>query len=89
MLLKYQVQMPLVKVKLQLWRYVITLPSIITVLLKLFKVNPPTAYNILSEFVDLRPGDFVIQNGANSSVGISVVNAEQLLIYIIHYLVNF
>lgn len=51
-------------------------------MLELFKVNPPTAYNILSEFVDLRPGDFVIQNGANSAVGIiPVVNAEQLLIY--------
>ena len=53
----------------------------ITALFKLFKVNPPTAYNMLSEFVDLRPGDFVIQNGANSAVGISVMNAEQLLIY--------
>lgn len=34
---------------------------------------------MLSGFVDLRPGDFVIQNGANSAVGISVVNAEQVL----------
>ncbi|KAK0467335.1 uncharacterized protein EV420DRAFT_1508245 [Desarmillaria tabescens] len=32
-------------------------------------VNPPTAYNMLNEFVDLKPGDWVIQNGANSAVG--------------------
>jgi trans-2-enoyl-CoA reductase len=36
-------------------------------------INPPTAYNILSEFVDLCPGDFVIQNGANSAVGQAVI----------------
>ncbi|KAG7443693.1 NAD(P)-binding protein [Guyanagaster necrorhizus] len=32
-------------------------------------VNPPTAYNMLNEFVGLKPGDWVIQNGANSAVG--------------------
>lgn len=32
-------------------------------------VNPPTAYRMLKDFVDLRPGDTVIQNGANSAVG--------------------
>jgi NADPH:quinone reductase-like Zn-dependent oxidoreductase len=31
-------------------------------------VNPPTAYNMLSEFVKLNKGDWVIQNGANSAV---------------------
>lgn len=32
---------------------------------------------MLAEFVDLRPGDFVIQNGANSAVGsISFVDTE-------------
>ena len=34
---------------------------------------------MLSEFVDLRPGDFVIQNGANSAVGIPLVNVGQVL----------
>jgi len=32
-------------------------------------VNPPTAHLLLSEFVDLKPGDWVIQNAANSAVG--------------------
>jgi len=32
-------------------------------------VNPPTALLLLSEFVDLQPGDWVIQNAANSAVG--------------------
>jgi len=31
-------------------------------------VNPATAYNMLSDFVDLQPGDWVVQNGANSAV---------------------
>ncbi len=32
-------------------------------------VNPPTAHLLLSEFVDLQRGDWVIQNAANSAVG--------------------
>ncbi|KIM90612.1 hypothetical protein PILCRDRAFT_812366 [Piloderma croceum F 1598] len=36
-------------------------------------VNPATAYNMLSEFVDLKEGDWVIQNGANSAVGQAVI----------------
>ncbi|KAF8909425.1 trans-2-enoyl-CoA reductase [Gymnopilus junonius] len=36
-------------------------------------VNPPTAYNMLSEFIALKPGDWVIQNGANSAVGQAVI----------------
>lgn len=35
-------------------------------------VNPPTAYRMLKDFADLRPGDTVIQNGANSAVGQNV-----------------
>jgi trans-2-enoyl-CoA reductase len=35
---------------------------------KLVKVNPPTAYNMLHDFVQLAEGDWVIQNGANSAV---------------------
>ena len=31
-------------------------------------MNPATAYNMLSGFVDLQPGDWVVQNGANSAV---------------------
>ncbi len=36
-------------------------------------VNPPTAWRMLEEFVDLKPGDWVIQNAANSAVGRSVI----------------
>lgn len=33
-------------------------------------VNPCTAYRLLRDFVTLREGDSVIQNGANSQVGV-------------------
>uniref|UniRef100_W8BRD8 Enoyl-[acyl-carrier-protein] reductase, mitochondrial n=1 Tax=Ceratitis capitata TaxID=7213 RepID=W8BRD8_CERCA len=35
-------------------------------------VNPCTAYRMLKDFVELSPGDCVIQNGANSAVGQAV-----------------
>ena len=37
--------------------------------LAMMTVNPPTAYLMLKEFVELQPGDWVIQNVANSGVG--------------------
>jgi trans-2-enoyl-CoA reductase len=36
-------------------------------------VNPCTAYRMLRDFVDLKPGDVIIQNGANSMVGYAVI----------------
>ncbi|KAF5388679.1 hypothetical protein D9757_004770 [Collybiopsis confluens] len=36
-------------------------------------INPPTAYNMLNDFVDLKAGDWIIQNGANSAVGQLVI----------------
>jgi len=36
-------------------------------------VNPGTAYRMLTDFVDLKPGDYIIQNGANSMVGLAVI----------------
>lgn len=36
-------------------------------------VNPTTAYRMLRDFVSLSPGDCIIQNGANSGVGWSVI----------------
>jgi len=36
-------------------------------------VNPATAYRLLEDFQDLQPGDVIIQNGANSAVGIAVI----------------
>jgi NADPH:quinone reductase-like Zn-dependent oxidoreductase len=35
--------------------------------------NPPTAALMLSAYVDLKPGDWVVQNGGNSGVGRSVI----------------
>ena len=37
--------------------------------LSMLSVNPPTASLLLSEFVTLEPGEWVIQNTANSAVG--------------------
>jgi len=36
-------------------------------------VNPPTAYRMLKDFVRLKEEDCIIQNGANSSVGTTVI----------------
>lgn len=36
-------------------------------------INPPTALCILEQFEDLKPGDWVIQNGAGSAVGYFMV----------------
>jgi len=41
--------------------------------LAMLTVNPVTAQLLLSEFVDLRPGDWIVQNAANSGVGRSVI----------------
>lgn len=36
-------------------------------------INPPTAWCLLHDFVDLKPGDWIIQNAANSAVGMCVI----------------
>lgn len=36
-------------------------------------INPPTAWCLLHNFVLLKPGDWIIQNAANSAVGICVI----------------
>ena len=41
--------------------------------LAMLRINPPTAALLLSEFVDLKPGDWVVQNCANSGVGLAVI----------------
>lgn len=40
-------------------------------------VNPPTAWRMLHDFVSLKPGDWIIQNAANSAVGQSVIQIAQ------------
>ncbi|KAF8938828.1 mitochondrial 2-enoyl thioester reductase [Dissophora ornata] len=42
-------------------------------------VNPCTAYRMLRDFKTLSPGDFIIQNGANSGVGEAVIQLAQPL----------
>ena len=41
--------------------------------LAMLKVNPPTALLMLRNYVDLKPGDWVIQNAANSGVGTCLI----------------
>ena len=41
--------------------------------LSMMTINPPTAALLLSEFVTLERGDWVIQNAANSAVGVYLV----------------
>ena len=41
--------------------------------LAMLTINPPTAALLLSEFVDLAPGDWVVQNASNSGVGRAVI----------------
>lgn len=39
----------------------------------MLKVNGATAYRMLKDYVDLAPGDWVIQDAANSGVGINLI----------------
>jgi len=64
------------------WREKIILPSTRLVplphdadpqQLSMLSINPPTAALLLSEFVELKPGDWVIHNAGNSGVGRSVI----------------
>ena len=45
----------------------------------MLKVNPLTALRLLEGFVGLKPGDYVIQNAANSSVGQCFIQVAKLL----------
>lgn len=44
-----------------------------TVEASMLNVNPCTAYRMLKDFISLKPGDTVIQNGGNSAVGQMVI----------------
>ena len=39
----------------------------------MLKANPPSAHLMLRDYVDLNPGDWVVQNAANSAVGRHVI----------------
>ncbi|MFQ5995733.1 MAG: zinc-dependent alcohol dehydrogenase family protein [Acidiferrobacterales bacterium] len=52
----------------------IQVPSDVDVLqVAMLKANPATAYLMLRDFVDLKRGDWVIQNAANSAVGRNLI----------------
>jgi mitochondrial enoyl-[acyl-carrier protein] reductase / trans-2-enoyl-CoA reductase len=46
--------------------------------LSMITVNPPTAALMLSQFVSLSPGDWVMQNAANSAVGAYLIQLAKL-----------
>lgn len=46
--------------------------------LAMMTVNPPTALLMLREFVDLQPGEWVIQNAANSGVGAYLIQLAKV-----------
>ena len=53
---------------------VIKLPPGVDILqAAMLKVNPATAQLMLRDYVDLAPGDWVIQNAANSAVGVNLI----------------
>ena len=45
----------------------------------MLKVNPITAWRMLHDFVSLRPGDWLIQNAANSGAGQCVIQIARVL----------
>ena len=47
--------------------------------LALLAANPPTALLMLEGFGNLQPGDWVMQNAANSSVGVSVIQIAKTM----------
>ena len=44
----------------------------------MLKVNVATAYMMLISYVDLKPGDWVIQNAANSGVGVDLIRLAKV-----------
>jgi NADPH:quinone reductase-like Zn-dependent oxidoreductase len=50
-----------------------------TLQLAMLAVNPATAWNMLNNFVRLKPGDWVLQNAGNSSVGYNVIRLARHL----------
>ena len=48
-------------------------PEIDPVYAAMLKINPMTAWRLLHDYIDLAPGDWVIQNAANSAAGRAVI----------------
>src|SRR5947209_3593217 len=45
----------------------------------MLKINPITAWRMLHDFVELKPGDWLIQNAANSGAGRAVIHIAKEL----------
>jgi NADPH:quinone reductase-like Zn-dependent oxidoreductase len=45
----------------------------------MLSVNPATAWRMIHDFVKLQPGDWIVQNAANSGVGRSVIQLAKVL----------
>jgi len=54
-------------------RLVAVPPCIEPIQAAMLEVNPVTAWRMLHDFVSLRPGDWLIQNAANSAAGLCVI----------------
>src|SRR5581483_4699160 len=44
----------------------------------MLKINPPTAWRMLHDFVTLQRGDWILQNAANSAVGRAVIQIAKI-----------
>src|SRR3954464_6731517 len=60
-------------------KLVATPPEIEPIQAAMLKVNPITAWRMLHDFVSLRPGDWLIQNAANSAAGLCVIQIAREL----------
>jgi len=56
-------------------------PDIDPIQAAMLKINPLTAWRLLHGYVDLKPGDWVIQNAANSGAGRAVIQIAHELGY--------
>src|SRR5213596_275536 len=56
-------------------------PEIDPVHAALLKINPMTAWRLLQDYVDLKKGDWLIQNAANSAAGRAVIQIARELGY--------
>ena len=55
------------------------LPDADIIQLSLLSANPPSAWLMLRKYVALAPGDWIIQNAGNSSVGLSVIQLAKAM----------
>jgi trans-2-enoyl-CoA reductase len=62
-------------------KLVVAPPEIEPVQAAMLKVNPVTAWRMLHDFVPLQPGEWVIQNAANSAAGQCVIQIARELGY--------